>query len=107
MDMVKSNHTWPCRLNGIEEYSLGEEMLLYFPDFEKGFSLNSSSKAIWELCDGRHTLAEISQELGQRLGVSGNELLLNELLSDVIVTITQLRDLGVLELEEAPPTKST
>ena len=105
--MPKPEHTWPCRLNGIEEYSLGEEMLLYFSDFEKGFSLNGSSKAIWELCDGRHTLVEISQELGKRLGVSGNDLLLCELLSDVIATTTQLRDLGILELEEAPLTKST
>ena len=105
--MPKPEHTWPCRLNGIEEYSLGDEMLLYFSDFEKGFSLNSSSKAIWELCDGRHTLVEISQELGKSLGVSGNDLLLCELLSDVIATTTQLRDLGVLELEEAPLTKST
>ena len=107
MDIPKPNHTWPCRVNGIEEYNLGDEILLYFPDFEKGFSLNSSSKAIWELCDGRHTLVEISKELGQRLGVSGNDLLLCELLSDVIATTTQLRDLGVLELEEAPLTKST
>ena len=105
--MPKPEHTWPCRLNGIEEYSLGEEMLLYFSDFEKGFSLNGSSKAIWELCDGRHTLVEISQELGKRLGVSGNDLLLCELLSDVIATTTQLRDLGILELEGAPLTKST
>ena len=105
--MPKPEHTWPCRLNGIEEYSLGDEMLLYFPNFEKGFSLNSSSKEIWELCDGRHTLIEISQEIGQRLGVSATDLLLCELLSDVIATTTQLRDLGILELEEAPLTKST
>ena len=27
------------------------------------YSRNSSAKAIWELCDGKHNIVEISQEL--------------------------------------------
>lgn len=81
-------------------------MLLYSPDFEEGISLNNSSKAIWQLCDGRHTLVEISQELGQRLGISDKEELLNELLSDIIATTNQFRDLGILKFEEATHAQS-
>ena len=99
--------TRPFRLKGVEEHSLLDEMVLYIPESEMAFSFNNSAKTIWELCDGRHTIAEISQEIGQRLGVSGDSLLASELLSNVIEAITQLHNLGLLELEEATHAKST
>ncbi len=44
--------TQPCRLKGIKKYSLLDDIVLYFPKREMMFSLNSSAKAIWKLCDG-------------------------------------------------------
>ena len=71
-------------------------MLLYSSRSERVFSLNSSAKAIWELCDGSHTIIEIGEELGQRLGCSGDELLY-----DIIDAVSEFRGHGLLELEEA------
>jgi len=60
------------------------------------FSLNRSAKAIWELCDGRHTPIQISQELGQRFGIDADALL-----SDILEALAQLQKLGLVAMEEA------
>jgi hypothetical protein len=86
----------PLRLGSISDYGLEDEVLLYSSRSEKVFSLNSSAKAIWELCDGSHTISEIGQELGQRIGCSGDELL-----DDIIGAISKFREYGLLELKEA------
>jgi hypothetical protein len=59
------------------------------------FSLNSSAKVIWKLCDGRHTIFEISKKIGQRYDCSGTELL-----SDVKTSIMKLYTHGMLEMRE-------
>ena len=87
----------PFRRRGVSEYPLGDEMLLYTADSETAFSLSSSAKAIWELCDGRQTVLKIIQELGGRYGCPGDKLL-----SDVIAAIAELRNVGLLELAETP-----
>lgn len=86
----------PSRLGSINCYGLEDEMLLYSSTSERVISLNSSAKAIWELCDGSHTIIEIGQKLGQRVGCSGDELLY-----DIINAISEFRGHGLLELEEA------
>ena len=86
----------PSRLGSVSDYGLGDEVLLYSSRSETVFSLNSSAKAIWELCDGSHTIIEIGQELGQRVGCSGDELL-----EDIIAAISEFRQHGLLKLEEA------
>ncbi|MDR4499309.1 MAG: PqqD family protein [Candidatus Scalindua sp.] len=91
----------PCRLNGIEEHSILDETVLYSPENEAAFSLNSSAKAIWELCEGKYTVLEISQKLGARFGISPQELL-----DDVKTTVTQLHKLVLLELKNGFRTKS-
>lgn len=91
----------PWRLQGIEEQSLGDEMLLYCPELEVGVSLNSSAVAIWKLCDGQHTLVEISRELGCQLGISEPELL-EELLEDIEATVAQFNELGILKIDSTP-----
>lgn len=63
------------------------------PGQEIGVSLNRSARAIWELCDGRRTLAEISQELGRDLGCPGDELL-----DDVEAAVRQLSELSLVEM---------
>ena len=85
----------PSRLGSVSDYGLGDEVLLYSSKSERVFSLNSSAKAIWELCDGSHTIIEIGQELGQRVGCSGDELL-----EDIIAAISEFRQHGLLKLEE-------
>jgi hypothetical protein len=86
----------PFRLESVSDYGLEDEVLLYSSRGERVFSLNSSAKAIWELCDGSHTIIEIGQELGQRVGCSGDELLY-----DIIDVLRKFREHGLLELNEA------
>ena len=86
----------PLRLGSISDYGLEDEVLLYSSRSERVFSLNSSAKAIWELCDGGHTIIEIGQELGHRFDCSGDELL-----DDIIDALRKFREHGLLELEEA------
>jgi hypothetical protein len=86
----------PSRLGSVSCYDLEDEVLLYSSAGERAVSLNSSAKAIWELCDGRHTIIEIGQELGKEIGCSGDELL-----DDILNAISKFREHGLLEFEEA------
>ncbi len=101
-DSIDAAYTQPYRLNGVEEHILLDEIVLYFPEREVAFSLNSSAKAIWELCDGKHTVNEISQELSSLFSCSREELL-----SDVKATVIQLHKHVLLELRNISRTKST
>ena len=85
----------PIRLGSVSDYGLEDEVLLYSSRRETVFSLNTSARAIWELCDGSHTIIEIGQELGQLIGCSGDELLY-----DIIDAISKFREHGLLEVEE-------
>ncbi len=101
-DSIDIVYARPCRRNGIEEHILLDEIVLYYPEREMAFSLNSSTKAIWELCDGKHTVIEICQKLSERFACSAAELL-----SDVTTAIAKLQKLSLLEVKNAARTKST
>ena len=83
----------PCHLDNVKIYNLFDEMVLYSPRHEMAFSLNYSARAIWDLCDGQHTVLEISQELGQNFNGSAVDLL-----SDVTATVDQFHSFGLLTL---------
>jgi hypothetical protein len=82
----------PSRLSSIRERRFGDELRLYVPEHELA-TLNHSAAAIWQLCDGKRTIEEISEELGPCVGRSGVALL-----PDVIQGVTRLHELGLLEL---------
>jgi hypothetical protein len=86
------------RHKALREHALGDELLLYAPDQAAAFSLNTPARAIWNLCDGRHTLADICRELGSHF-----ECAEGQLLADVRQAIHQLQELGLLEAEGVPP----
>lgn len=69
----------------------GDETLVYDLETNKAKCLNSSSAAVWRLCEGTRTLSDIALELTGKLktevsedfvGLAISELALNELLSD-------------------------
>ena len=95
IDLLDITLARPSRLGSVNCYDLDDEVLLYSSESERVFSLNISAKAIWELCDGGHTIVEMGQELGERLGCSGDELL-----DDIINAIGKFREHGLLELKE-------
>jgi hypothetical protein len=88
---------YPYWKSTITQQDLLEEMLLYTPETERAFALNGSAKAIWELCNGGHTVLQISRELGERFGCRDEELL-----PDVMQAVFNLNRYGLLNLADRP-----
>ena len=56
-----------ARKEGLVVQSVDEEILVYDLETNKAFCLNSTSKAIWNACDGEHTISEIARVVEDRL----------------------------------------
>jgi len=78
---------------GLVECPMQDELLLYDPRTERVVALNLSARAIWSLCDGRHSAADVAATLGECLGLPPDALE-----TDVGKAISELRDAGFLEL---------
>lgn len=50
-----------------------KEILIYDLLIDKAYSLNETSSLIWNLCDGKNSVAEISSNLSKKLNSSVNE----------------------------------
>lgn len=87
----------PKRRRGILECKVRDELLLFAPPEEDAITLNQSGRAIWELCDGQHTVLEMFHALRQRYECSDIELF-----ADLTTTLLQLRDLDLVELGNHP-----
>lgn len=81
----------PERCNGIVERRVKDEMLLHSPTRDITFSLNSFSRAIWELCDGQSTVDQILQRLHQHY--AGGDV---DLHADLLMTLRQFQQRGLL-----------
>jgi hypothetical protein len=71
-------------------HRLGDELLVYVPRTDTAHALNRSAAAIWQLCDGTRTIADISREIGRSIGRPDEELL-----GDVTMAVSELRRLGL------------
>lgn len=80
------------RCKCVDVYDLGDELLIYSSDRELGITLNRSSKQIWQLCDGTHTLEDMATILSQPLGCTPGALL-----EDICTSVMQFHKLGLLE----------
>lgn len=85
---------------GVRPYPVADELVLLPPTFSYMVSLNHSAKHIWELCDGRHTVADISRELHHRYSSVNGDLLCH-----LQTTLLMLQDLDLLELTQDDLTK--
>ena len=83
----------PRQSTGLVECPLHNELLLYDPRTERVVALNVSARAIWALCDGCHSAADVAATLGEWLGLPPDALE-----TDVSKAISELRDAGFLEL---------
>jgi hypothetical protein len=84
----------PRRLQGVREGKILGSLFLEIPGRADTVSLNSSGAAIWEVCDGSHSVAEINQRLESRF-----EMTPGSLQADIEVVIKRLEDIGALRLE--------
>lgn len=83
----------PGRQRGVREGKILGSMFLEIPGRADTVSLNASGAAIWEACDGTHSLAEINQELETRF-----EMPPGSLRADIEGVIKRLERIGALRL---------
>lgn len=86
----------PHRQKGVREGKILGSMFLEIPGRQDTVSLNASGAAIWEVCDGTRSLAEVNQELEARF-----EMPPGSLRADVEVVIKRLERIGALRLTPA------
>lgn len=53
-----------ARRSNLVVQDINEEVLIYDLSENKAFCLNSTAAMVWQLCDGRRTIAEISEQIG-------------------------------------------
>lgn len=87
----------------IESYVVADGMVLYSPSGETAYSLNSESRAIWELCDGVRTIKQIAQQLLFDLGIEEDEAILAQLVADAMNTVHQFETDDLLVLDKTGP----
>lgn len=69
----------PCVNNNVICKTLGSEEVLYNPSTDAVHVLNQTSALIWELCDGRHTLADIERAIRNKFSVPKNADVLGDI----------------------------
>ena len=82
----------PRQRAGVVACEVLDELVVYSPDSADAVALNESAHAIWTLCDGSRTVAQICAELAVLAGVPAARLE-----GDVSGAIDRLRGLGLLE----------
>ena len=92
----------PTPSHGWAKYAVADEMVLLSPEYDKTVSLNHSAKVIWDFCDRRRTISEISNELGLHF-TNFNEM-------ELFTALRRFQELNLIEIREAvrlnrPPVK--
>ncbi len=82
----------PKTRSDIEKYRLGSDCILYCADQELGIVLNAAAAAIFECCDGHHTLADITTQVAQSFNSPPDALL-----NDVYSTLLEFQQLNLLK----------
>jgi glutathione synthase/RimK-type ligase-like ATP-grasp enzyme len=84
--------TWPLNpAAGVTLELLDNELVLSDPEGARGYFLNETALAIWELCDGRRTVAGVARDLAHRYGLDPADLL-----EDVRAVVRELAEHGFL-----------
>jgi len=81
----------PRQVSGVETEIVGKEVLLYHPGQTRAVYLNPTAALIWGLCDGNRPVREIVRLIGESYPEAGNSLA-----DEVLTTLKQLRENGVL-----------
>jgi hypothetical protein len=84
----------PSRAADIRVYPLGDEALVYLPAAGTAHALNRSALAIFELCDGQHTVLDIGRVFAKALGCASDSLL-----SDVRHGVNELQQAGLVSYD--------
>jgi hypothetical protein len=81
----------PLARSDITVQLIGDEIMLYDSDNEKIHVLNHSAYAIWQLCNGENSLADMCKQLAVRYADSSLDLI-----DDIQSTIDEFIQKGLL-----------
>jgi hypothetical protein len=84
----------PCRRKGVREARILDRLFLDIPGRSDALALNASAAAVWELCDGKRSLAEVAYHLEEQFGMSPGGVR-----GDVQTVVERLEDIGALQLK--------
>jgi hypothetical protein len=92
-DEAPSLSSWtPQRRDDVVSQPAGGETLLYDPVADAVHVLNATALAVWELCDGQHTAAQIETALRARFAGTGSR----DVAGDVADTLARFQAERVL-----------
>jgi hypothetical protein len=86
------NTSVPTRREGVTLQRVGPEAILYDKPNGRAHVINNSAARLWELCDGRAAVGEITAAFAKSYAMP-----VSDVQADVIATLAVFRDLGVLD----------
>lgn len=87
-----------ARKEGLIVHTLSDEVLVYDLDRHKAHCLNKTAALVWSRCDGKTSVAELAQELGDEVGAPVDEQL-------VWLAINELGRTRLLQNETTPSSR--
>jgi len=83
----------PMPISNVESEVIDGEVLLYQPQQTRAVYLSPTAAVIWSLCDGKRSVREIIRAIDESYPEAGADLK-----EDVLATLKQLQESGVLVL---------
>jgi hypothetical protein len=93
---------YPTRRPGVRARAVDGEMLLLNRQRQLVHQLNPTARYIWERCDGRHTVMNIVDELGQAFDIDAETVT-----SDVAAAVRQLETAGLVDMRSEQRPRET
>lgn len=90
---------FPRRRGDVVCQSADEETLLYDPLTDAVHVLNPTALAVWELCDGRHTLSSIETHLRAQFGGTAGQ----DIAGDIEAVLNTFEKEGLIDRSTSSP----
>src|SRR5215208_7820785 len=84
------------RVEGVRLDRAGDEILAVKVDTWEAHALNQSAAAVYDLCDGKTSKAEMAAEIQRRTGLPADEEIVD-------LALAELVDAGLVVLDEPEP----
>jgi Coenzyme PQQ synthesis protein D (PqqD) len=90
------NHFVPQKRKGVITRQIQGELLVFDPESNKAHCLNAVSARVWQLCDGKRTVAQITHALKENPAVCADD-------GVIWLALRQLKKAGLLSNSTPPP----
>lgn len=88
----------PRRRDSVLSHEVSGEIVLYDQQKQTAVGLNLTAAAIWELCDGTNTVADIAATLAEAVGLQSAEVA-----DDVERLVTEMTSMGLFVADMVDP----